>query len=60
VFSYQGWTNLFNNLNDLDHYPGVSNFPGFSYVYRKGVSATSLISYYFLDWDRIDIMLDGN
>lgn len=58
VFAYEGWTNLFL-LSNGDAYPATGNIAGFTYTYMKGTSSSIDISYP-IDWDRVDIILDGN
>ena len=58
MYAYQGWSNLFV-LSNGDAYPGVSNIAGFTYTYKKGTSS-SIDMTYPIDWDRIDIILDGS
>jgi hypothetical protein len=58
IFAYQGWTNLFT-LTNGDAYPAASNIANFTYTYQKGTSSSILTSYP-IDWDRVDIILDGN
>lgn len=59
VFAYQGWTNFFTSLSNGDEYPAKSNIGGFTYTYYKGTT-NSLNEEYPLDWDRIDVILDGS
>lgn len=58
MFAYEGWTNLFL-LNNGDAYPASGNIAGFTYTYKKGTSSSIDINYP-IDWDRVDIILDGN
>ena len=58
VFAYQGWTNFFTTLSNGDAYPAASNIPGFTFTYKKGTT-NQLNEEFPLDWDRIDIVLDG-
>jgi hypothetical protein len=59
IYCNEGWTNLFNNLSDMERFPGSSNVYGFRYFYRKGASFIAS-NHYFLDWDRVDVILDGS
>ena len=59
IFAYQGWTTFFTTLTNGDRYPAASNIADFTYTYRKGTT-NGLTEEYPLDWDRIDIILNGD
>lgn len=59
MFAYQGWTNFFTTLGNGDAYPGASNIAGFTFTFIKGTT-NQLDEEYPLDWDRINIVLDGS
>ena len=58
VFAYQGWKNFFTTLANGDSYPAASNIAGFTFTYKKGTT-NQLNEEFPLDWDRIDVILDG-
>lgn len=58
IYAMQGWKSLFT-LSSGDPYPCKSNIPGFTFTYQAG-AASNIVEHFPLDWDRIDIVLDGS